>query len=141
MVMGRPNKGVHHVDSCEGSALSKIRTKAVLQTIAGELTVTAAMKKLGIQRPYFAELRLRTLQGAVDALESGRPGRQPKNDDASAQQIAELRAENAALKRENLVLRTRAEIAEILPGRIDDQKGGYAPRRAKSKGRRASTGS
>lgn len=101
MVMGRPNKGVHHIDSCEGSALSKIRTKAVLQTIAGELTVTDAMEKLGIQRPYFAELRHRMLQAAVEALEPGRPGRRPKNDDPSAQQTAELRAEIAQLTHEN----------------------------------------
>ena len=44
MVMGRPNKGVLHVDNCDGSQLSKRRTKAVLQTITGELSVNEALQ-------------------------------------------------------------------------------------------------
>lgn len=133
MVMGRPNKGVTHVDNCDGSELSKERAKMVLQTITGELSVSEAMEKLGIQRPYFAELRLRALQGAVDALEPGRPGRKPNHEAHTDQQVTEMEAKIAALERELLLQRTRAEVAEILPGRLDDQKGGGLSRQARRK--------
>jgi len=50
MVMGRPNKGIDHIDNCDGSRLSKRRIKLILLTITGELSVQDACEKLGIQR-------------------------------------------------------------------------------------------
>lgn len=124
MVMGRPNKGVAHVDGCEGSARSKKRLQAVLRTISGELSVQEALSDLGIQRVQFADLRLRCLQGAVDALEPRPPGRPRKHDAETAQTIAALRERVASLERQLAKERARADIAEILPGRTDGQKGG-----------------
>ena len=71
MVMGRPNKGVDHVDKCDGSEQSKQRVQRVqriLQAISGERSVKEACEQLGIQRPRFADLRTKALQAAVDAL-------------------------------------------------------------------------
>lgn len=133
MVMGRPNKGVLHVDSCEGSQLSKRRAKAVLRTITGDWSVLDALGDLDVQRPYFATLRSRALQAVVDALEPGRPGRKPKRDAATDQRVTELSSKVADLERQLQIERARAELAPLLPGRTDDQKGGGASRQERRK--------
>ena len=133
MVMGRPNKGVEHVDNCEGSTRSKLRAKAVLRTITGDLSVNEALETLGIQRPHFAKLRLKALQGAVDALEPGRPGRKPNPDAETDQRVAELSSRVAQLERELELERARADLAPILPGRKGDQKGGATSRQERRK--------
>lgn len=133
MVMGRPNKGVSHVDNCDGSQLSKRRAKVVLRTITGDQSVAEAMQELGVQRPYFASLRSRALQAAVDALEPGRPGRKPKHDVETDQRVAELSSKVAQLERELQLERARAELAPILPGRKNDQKGGTISRQERRK--------
>jgi len=137
MVMGRPNKGVLHVENCEGSKQSKQRTKIVMRTITGELSVSEALDDLGVQRAYFAKLRLRALQGAVDALEPGRPGRRPKHDAATDQRVAELSSKVAQLERELQLERARADLASILPGRKSDQKRGGVTRQQHRKLERA----
>jgi len=141
MVMGRPNKGVSHVDNCEGSQQSKQRLKVVMQTFAGGLSVNEALESLGIQRPHFAKLRLRALQGAVDALEPGRPGRPRKHDAEVDGRLAEQEARIAQLQKELQLERARADLAPLLPGRTNDQKGGAASRRARRKRERRGKGS
>ena len=133
MVMGRPNKGVDHVGNCDGSKQSKLRTQVVLQTISGELSVNEALEILGIQRPHFAKLRLRALQGAVDALEPGRPGRRRKRDAEADQRTSELSTKVAQLERQLQLERARADIAQILPGRTRDEKGGAMTRQERRK--------
>lgn len=134
MVMGRPNKGVSHVENCDGSAQSKRRAKVVLQTITGEISVIEGMQKLRVQRPYFASMRSRALQGLVEALEPGRPGPKPKHDAETDQRVAELSSKVAQLERELQLERARAELAPLLPpGRKDDQKGGAMSRQERRK--------
>jgi len=133
MVMGRPNKGVDHVGNCDGSKQSKLRTQVVLQTISGELTVNDALEILGIQRAHFAKLRLRALQGAVDALEPGRPGRRRRHDAEIDQRAVELASKIAQLEKQLQLERARADIAQILPGRNGDQKGGSMTRQERRK--------
>ena len=87
-----------------------------------------------MQRPYFAALRSRVLQAAVDALEPGRPGPKPKRDTEAYQRVAELSSKVAELERELQLERARAELAPLLPpGRNDDQKGGTTSRQARRK--------
>ena len=129
MVMGRPNKGVGHVDNCDGSKRSRQRTQVILQTITGELSVNEACEILGVQRPHFAKLRLRALQGAVEALEPGRPGRPRKHDAETEQRVTALASKVADLERQIELERARAAIAQILPGgRAAGQKGGSITR-------------
>lgn len=128
MVMGRPNKGVDHVDNCDGSKQSKLRTQVVLKTIAGELSVNEACDTLGVQRPQFAKLRVRALQGAVEALEPGRPGRPRKHDAETDLRLTELASKVASLEKQLEFERARAEIAQILPGREGGQKRGAITR-------------
>ena len=113
MVMGRPNKGIDHVDGCDCSELSKERAKIILQTISGELSVQAACQRMGIQRARFAELRGLALQGSVDALEPGRPGRPRKRDVEQEQREAELQAEIDKLKRQLAIAETRVLLSEV----------------------------
>ena len=136
MVMGRPNKGIGHVNNCDGSRQSKQRARVILQTITGELSVNEACAKLGIQRPQFAKLRAKAMQGTVDALEPGRPGRPRRHDVESEQREAELQAKIAQLENQLHVEQIRAAVVQILPGRGDGQKGGATARRPKPKRRR-----
>ncbi len=133
MVMGRPNKGIGHVDGCDGSQLSKQRAKIVLRTINGELSVNEALEKLGIQRAHFSKLRRLLLQGAVDALEPGRPGRPRKHDAESEQRFRELERKSQDLERQLQLERTRVDLAPLLLGRDDGQKGGSATRQERRK--------
>lgn len=124
MVMGRPQKGVSHIDSCEGSDLGKQRAKVVLQTIQGELSTKDACARLGVQWAWFRELRERALQGCVEAMEPQRPGRRPKQLSEAEQEAEALRAKIEDLEQRLKVAETRAEIAEL---RLPQQKGGFVP--------------
>ena len=114
MVMVRPNKGVDHVDNCDGSQQSKQRAQVILQTINGELSVAEACAMLGIQRPRFAELRAKALQGSVDALEPGRPGRPRKHDAASERREAELQQRIQHLEKQLHVEQIRAAVGKVM---------------------------
>ena len=124
MVMGRPNKGVDHVDRCDGSRHSKLRAKLILQTITGELSVKGACEQLGIEHPRFKELRAKLLQGGVEAMEPGRPGRPRKRDVEQQQREAELSSRVQDLERQLVVTRALAELAEV------GQKKGATQRRS-----------
>jgi hypothetical protein len=137
MVMGRPNKGIGHVDNCDGAAMAKRRLKLILQTIDGELSVQDACKKLRIQRPRFAELRAEALQAAVEALEPGRPGRPRKYDVEQQEHEAQLSSENERLRKQLHVAEVRAAVAQILPDRTPPAKrGSIANRRERRRKRK-----
>lgn len=98
MAMGRPNKGVEHVENLDADRYEKDRLKTILRTIGGELSVEAACEQLGIQRARFQEIRLACLQGAVGALAPGRPGRPPLRDAEHQAEVDELQQEIADLR-------------------------------------------
>jgi len=100
MVMGRPNKGLAHVDSLDAGAFEKDRLRVILATVTGEMSVTDGCETLGIGRAHFARIRTEALQGAIEALSPGRPGR-PRR--------AEPPAEVAAMKREITELRQQLD--------------------------------
>ena len=147
MVMGRPNKGVGHIDNCEGSEQSKERARVILQTISGELSVQEACDLLGIQRPRFAELRALALQGSVDAIEPGRPGRPRKRDVDEERRERELLARIEELERDVQIARTKEMLAELNAAETQAaEKGGDArsqweprvrPKAPKKHGRRS----
>ena len=105
MVMGRPNKGVHHIDGCDGSELSKQRTKLILETITGERSVQSACDELGIQREApLAPLVL----GASTTIEAGLV---PKL-------FASFRAQNGAAGLRLVVGNTSEIIAQVETGAL-----------------------
>ena len=128
--MGRPNKGVGHVDGLEGEDLQKERLKTILETITGERTVQDACETLGIGRARFAELRSIALQGACDSLAPGRPGRPRTRDPERDAELAALRAERDRLRQEVDNVWIRAELALAMPEVMSaSQKGGFARKR------------
>lgn len=114
MVMGRPNKGIDHLDNCDCSELSKERGKLILRTISGELSVQEACEQMGVQRARFGELRMLALQGYGDALEPGRPGRPRKLDVERDAREAELLAKIASLERQLQVAEARVVVSQLL---------------------------
>jgi hypothetical protein len=134
--MGRPTKGVGHVEGTEGSAEAKRRARIVLETIAGERTVEDACAELSISPARFATLRDLALQGTVAALEPkarGRPARPGPDPEMEA-----LRAENRELRRDVEVARIREEIAIAMPHVLRPpkgrEKGGDAPKEGGKRG-------
>ncbi len=113
MVMGRPNKGVGHVDAVAGSPREKARLRAILRTLGGERSVEAAAADLGIRSAQFAALRKRALQGAADALVPRPPGRPRLCDVEESEQVRELREEVARLRAEVARANVRAEAAAL----------------------------
>lgn len=115
MVMGRPNKGVEHVDKVDASRHEKDRLKAVLRTVTGELSVQDACAQLGISRARFQALRDECLQGAADALAPGRPGRPPLRDAEHQAEVDELQQENAQLREQLKRQQIRLDLLEGIP--------------------------
>lgn len=139
MVMGRPGKGLEHVDDLDAGAHIKDRLKAILSTVLGRASVKDASASVGLQPARFGELRRCALQGAADALLPGRPGRPPKVDAEEAQRIAALELENARLRRDLDRARLQLEVAQAAPGVLERaQKGGSAAklRPGRTRGRR-----
>ena len=115
MPRGRPPKGPELVLSLDGSDLAKLRLKVILQTLAGELSVSAACSTLNISEARFHELRAELLQAAVSHLEPRPKGRPPENSPQDAAAINALKAQNQELKIELRAAQIREEIALVMP--------------------------
>jgi hypothetical protein len=83
--------------------------------MTGELTVEAACEQLGIQRPYFQELRQRALAAAAAAMEPQPPGRRPAVTQVEVAELEKLRADNAELRDELDAMMARVNLAMALP--------------------------
>jgi hypothetical protein len=111
--MARPNKGLAHLDGLEGDEDRKDRLYAVLATLTGEMLVEEAYDELGVGPTQFANLRKRTLQGALDAL-LPRPGGRPRNEVAvSLEEVEAMRERIAELEVYAAKLRAQLEIAML----------------------------
>jgi transposase-like protein len=115
--VSRPNKGVEHVDSIEADETSKARLRAVLETIAGRLSVEAACAELGVSPTRFDQIRTAALAGAAQALSPRPAGRPPQEREGEA--VLALRARVAELEHENERLRIREELALRAPGCLE----------------------
>ena len=131
MGRGRRPAGAELADRLDGSDEAKQRLRVILETLAGQRTVTAACELLGIGGRQFHELRARVLQAGLNSLEprpSGRPVRRP-----TAREIAELEAELQQLRIELHAAQLREEIATALPhlrARRPPEKGGKSKQRS-----------
>lgn len=61
MVMGRPGKGLRHVDGLDAAEHEKARLKAMLGSLWGSVSVQEASASVGLRPARFAELRRRML--------------------------------------------------------------------------------
>ena len=116
MGAGRPPDGWKHVERLEGSEAHKHRLRVVLETLSGTRTVEQACEELGVSASRFHELRHEALQGALDGLAPGPPGR-PGHEDraADAERLRELERENQELKIDLQAAFVRTEIALSMP--------------------------
>jgi transposase len=116
MPAGRPPKGFGHVDGLEGPDELKTRLRVILATLTGELTVQEAAHQLGVSEARFHELRRESLQGALDGIAPGRPGRPRKKEEPVERlRVAELEREVDELKVDLQAARVRTEIALTMP--------------------------
>src|SRR5262249_19770434 len=91
------------------------RLQAVLQTLAGKLTVTDACARLGIGLRRFHLLRREALQAALERLEPRPAGRPERRQDADCGRVAALEAALRELRLDLRAAQVREEIALLLP--------------------------
>ena len=92
--------------------------------------------KLGLGRSRFHDLRVKALQGALDALRPGVPGR-PRKGDAVPARVVELEEKLVRMQRELDGARVRAEVALAMPDLLrilPSRKKGLSAKRATTRG-------
>jgi hypothetical protein len=118
---GRKPAGPQIAERLEGSPWAKQRLSVFLETIAGQLTVPEACQQLEIGQSRFHELRNRTLQATLDALEPRPPGRPAKPTSPEQAEIDTLKAELRRLHGELETAQMLTHLARIDPGVLDNQ--------------------
>ena len=141
MTRGRPPKGLGHVDTLASDATTKERMKAILATIAEDLSIPEACARLGIGESRFHELRCQALEGMRDGLAprpAGRPPKAPEEDE----EVSRLKGRIGWLEEELEIARLRTEIAMWKPSLLRDpispapEKGGSFRKRVRRERRR-----
>ena len=115
MARGRPPEGPKLTERLDGSDDAKKRMRMILETVAGERSVTDACDALGISKTAFHELRNQVLQAGLSSLEpkpKGRPRKQPSPEQAH---LSELQKENWELKRGLRASQIREQLAIVMP--------------------------
>ena len=135
MTRGRPPLGSELVERLEGSPQAKDRLRAILRTLAGEISIPQACQELGIGLSRFHEMRGEVLQDMLLSLE-GKPRGRPPEDQPDAR-VQELQQQVLALMTDLRASQIREELAIMLPRLARTPED--ASRREK-KGRRTSAG-
>lgn len=118
MGMGRPLKGLDNVDEIEGSEAAKLRLKTILGTLSGEIGIEEACEILSVSRSRIFALRKAMLEGALDSLEPGKPGRKAAVRDERDERIDQLERQMEKLEIDLEVARVRTELALTIPETI-----------------------
>ncbi len=113
LMRGRYPSGPEVVQDLEGSKKAKERLRAILETLAGALRISQACDQLDICEQRFRQLRAELLQAALASLEDQPAGRPPRSEEP--EEIAALRQQVEALKRELHAAQVREEIVLGLP--------------------------
>jgi hypothetical protein len=103
---------VAHLD---GSPRAKERLKLVIATLAGQVTVVSACRKLGISEAMFYKLRNRVLQVCLEDLEPKPVGRPPQMVPEDRERMNALVTEVEDLQNELAAQTVRLELAQALP--------------------------
>ena len=102
------------VQNLEGSDQAKDRLQVMLESLFG-LPIEEACRRLGIAEAMLHRLRMRALQGALEALEPRRRGR-PKHPLSGAEQTVQaLETQLQELQDELRISELRHEIDWVLP--------------------------
>lgn len=125
--MGRPPKGVGHVDRLDGPDDLKHRLKVVLETIVGTLSIEAACESLQVSASRLHEMRQEALVGALGALMPKPPGR-PAKPVTETTREQELQARVEELEEDLQAAYVRTELALAMPHLFRGKKKGPKPR-------------
>lgn len=119
MPKGRRPSGPRLIAGLDGSLAAKERATAILETLAGKITILDAARRIGVSEAHFHRLRDEFLAAGLSSLEPRPLGRPPKppGDDL----VEKLAQENQRLTIERDVARVREEIARTVP-RASQQK-------------------
>lgn len=115
MPRGRPPLGPDIVQHGDADPNTKRRLQVILQTLAGELSVTDACQQLDISQTRFFELRAAMLQGALDSLSPKPAGRPAHVVDPAQQRIGQLEQQIQDLRVHLAAAQLREEIALAMP--------------------------
>lgn len=115
MSRGRRPLGPRLVEGLEASTEARLRLKIVLETIAGERTVSEACEALGIGEARFHEMRRQALVGALEGLEPRAAGRPPRQASSGEPSYSELSSEVRELRIELRAAQVREEIRAAMP--------------------------
>jgi hypothetical protein len=114
--LGRKPQGARLVDALRGSAHAKARLKLFLQTLADELSVGEACRRLGICESRFFEQRTAWLHESIELLEPRAAGRPRKQDPVlSEAEVQALKHRLQELEARAAVVEVQAELARSLP--------------------------
>jgi len=122
MGRGRPPKRLGHVDALTGDETVKARMKAILATVAGDLSVMEACAQLGVSETRFHALREEALASMLEGLAPRAPGRPPKEPEEDAE-VTRLKARLAWLEEELEIARARTIVAMVNPKLLRDPQG------------------
>ena len=123
IMRGRYPAGSEYVDKVEGSHLAKERARVLLEMQAGRLRLLEACEQLGVRETRLHQLRHAAMQGWVQNLEPGVPGRPGLASTLEAERIRELEQMLAAKELELQQALVREEVALILPQRGEIEAG------------------
>lgn len=111
--MARTTAGPAIVDKLEGSDYAKSRLRAILEVLGGECSIKVACDTLGIEQARFHTMRWEALEGAIEALEKGTPGRKKTAPLPSEERVKQLEQELEEAKLRLLVAETRVGVAAL----------------------------
>jgi hypothetical protein len=115
---GRYPAGSEYVEKVEGSPLAKERGRVLLEMQTGRLRLQEACKLLGVRETRLHQLRHAAIQGWVQNLEPGVPGRPGLLATPEGERIRELEQLLAQKELELQEALVRAEVALIVPQRV-----------------------
>jgi hypothetical protein len=112
---GRRPVGPEYADQLPGSDTAKLRTKVILETMAGKCRLKDACQRLGISEQRFHQLREEMMLAAVKALEPGHAGRPAHTPTPAEEKVAALEQQLQDKEVELRAAKAREEIALIMP--------------------------
>jgi transposase len=95
----------------EGDPKAQARRRAILEVLAGRMTVTQAALELGVSRKTYYEWQERALSAMEEALRDRPGGRPPKPVDPEKGQLRDALAD---AEKDRLVLESRLRIQEAV---------------------------
>jgi transposase-like protein len=120
--MPRPPKRSGHADKLDVSPEARERLRAVLDNLAGEVSMSEAAERVGVKESRFYYIREYVLQQAGKAAEMRKSGpKKPLRNPVDVERIAGLEAELRETRIELEAARLRTELALTMPHLLQDQ--------------------